>query len=179
MQAFEIGHFGRVAAFDQGFKTGADEFHQAAAENSLFAEQVCFALFLEGGFDDAELSRAVFEGVAYSARLAMESLEASACLRPADISHSGGGASSDIWCQIRADVLGRPIKRMKIRDAGVLGAALMAGTGIRVFGSLREAAKEFVSVDRVFEPDAHEMARHDVEFEKYKLLYKQLAMLRS
>lgn len=122
----------------------------------------------------AEVSRAVFEGVAYSARLAMESLEASACLRPVEINHSGGGASSDIWCQIRADVLGRPIKRMKMRDAGVLGAALMAGVGAGVFGSLREAAKEFVMVDRVFEPDTREIARHDVGFDKYKLLYRQL-----
>ena len=134
---------------------------------------------LNSSMGAAELTRAVFEGVAYSARLAMESLEASACLRPADISHSGGGASSDIWCQIRADVLGRPIKRMKIRDAGVLGAALMAGTGVGVFASLREAAKSFVVMDQMFEPDAHETARHDIGFEKYKLLYKQLVPLNS
>jgi xylulokinase len=127
----------------------------------------------------AELTKAVFEGVAYSARLAIDSLEASACLRPAEINHSGGGAASDIWCQIRADVLGRPIKRMKMRDAGVLGAALMAGTGVGVFGSLGEAAKNFVVMDQVFEPDAKEMSRHDVGFEKYKLLYRQLMPLNS
>jgi xylulokinase len=68
---------------------------------------------------------------------------------------------------------------MKMRNAGVLGAALMAGTGIGVFGSLGEAAKGFVSVDRVFEPLQHETKRHDVGLEMYKLLYRQLAMLRS
>ena len=129
---------------------------------------------LNSSMGAAEISRAVFEGVAYSARLVMESLEASASLRPTEINHSGGGASSDIWCQIRADVLGRPIRRMKMRDAGVLGAALMAGVGVGMFGSLREAAKEFVMVDRVFEPDTREIARHDVGFDKYKLLYRQL-----
>ena len=124
----------------------------------------------------AELSRGVLEGVAYSARLVIESLEASACLRPTQINHSGGGSSSDIWCQIRADILGRPLMRMKMRDAGVLGAALMAGTGIGigVFGSLGEAAKQFVMTDRMFEPDRFETARHDEGFERYKLLYSQL-----
>lgn len=125
----------------------------------------------------AELSRAVLEGVGYSARLVMESLEASACLRPTEINHSGGGASSDIWCQIRADILGRPIRRTKMRDAGVLGAALMAGTGVGVFASLNEAAKNFVMMDRMFEPDMWEAARHDDGFQKYKLLYRQLVPL--
>jgi xylulokinase len=122
----------------------------------------------------AEIARAVFEGVGYSVRLLIESLEASACVRPAAFNHSGGGAASDIWCQIRADILGRPIRRMRVRDAGVLGAALMAGTGVGVFGSLGEAAKSFVLVDRVFEPDAKEQARHERGFEKYQMLYRQL-----
>ncbi len=132
---------------------------------------------LNSSMGAAEISRAVFEGVAYSARLAMESLEASACLRPIEINHSGGGAASDIWCQIRADVLGRPIKRTKMRDAGVLGAALMAGIGVGVFASLNEAAKNFVVMDQVFEPEGLEIARHDIGFEKYKLLYNQLVPL--
>jgi xylulokinase len=125
-----------------------------------------------------EMARAVMEGVGYSARLVMGSLEASAGLRPSEINHSGGGSASDFWCQIRADILGRPIKRMMMRDAGVLGAALMAGTGIGLFASLSAAAKTFVQVDRVFEPDVRESARHDAGFEKYNLLYEQLIPLK-
>ena len=64
-----------------------------------------------------ELARSVLEGVGYSARLVLDSLEASACCEPEIIHHSGGGAASDIWCQIRADILGRPIFRTKVRDA--------------------------------------------------------------
>jgi xylulokinase len=130
---------------------------------------------LSSSMGPAEVARAVFEGVGYSARLVIESLEASACVRPIAFNHSGGGAASDLWCQIRADILGRPIKRMKIRDAGVLGAASMAGTGIGVFASLREAASSFVLVDKVFEPDLKERKRHDLGFEKYQMLYRQLA----
>jgi xylulokinase len=138
--------------------------------------RACFA-GMNSAMGAAELCRAVLEGVGYSARLVMESLEASACVRPLGINHSGGGAESDIWCQIRADILGRPMRRMKMRDAGVLGAALMAGTGVGVFRSLGEAARNFVIIDRVFEPDVREAARHDAGFERYKLLYEQLLPL--
>jgi xylulokinase len=129
---------------------------------------------LSSSMGAAELCRAVLEGVGYSARLVMECLEASACMRPSDINHSGGGAGSDIWCQIRADILGRPIKRMQTRDAGVLGAALMAGTGVGLFPSLNSAAKSFVKVEKVFEPNPREQARHDQGFAQYQLLYQQL-----
>ena len=129
---------------------------------------------LSSGMGAPEIARATLEGVAYSARLVIESLEASACVKPEEFNHSGGGAASSIWCQIRADILGRPIKRMKSLDAGVLGAALMAGTGIGAFGSLHEAVKNFIVVDRVFVPDKTEQERHVRGFEKYKLLYRQL-----
>ena len=121
-----------------------------------------------------ELARAVLEGVGYSARLVLEALEASACCKPSVINHSGGGASPDIWCQIRADILGRPIQRTKVRDAGVLGAAMMAGVGSGWFLSLRNAAREFVQMDRVFEPDAAEQKRHANGFALYRSLYRDL-----
>ncbi len=129
---------------------------------------------LSSAMGAAELARATLEGVAYSAKLAVESLEASACVTPDAFNHSGGGAASDIWCQIRADVLGRPIRRMKMLDAGVLGAALMAGTGVGAFPSLHQAATDFVVIDRVFTPNSAQHDRHLQGFEKYKLLYRQL-----
>ncbi len=72
MQAFEVGHFRLITGFHEGFKAHADQFDQAAAENSLLAEEVGFALFLEVGFDDARttatdggaVGQADFEGFA-------------------------------------------------------------------------------------------------------------------
>jgi xylulokinase len=124
-----------------------------------------------------ELARAVLEGVAYSARLAFDALEASAARKPDVIHHSGGGSESGLWCQIRADVLGRPLCRTAMRDAGVLGAALMAGVGTQVFPSLHQAARDFVLYDQTFEPDAREADRHATRFTGYKALYEQLKPL--
>ncbi len=129
---------------------------------------------LSSGMGQAEMARAVLEGVGYSARLVMDALEASACVRPLVINHSGGGSASDTWCRIRADILGRAIRRARTRDAGVLGAAMMAGVGAGLFPSLSEAAKSFVVMDREFEPNPREQARHERGYARYQMLYRQL-----
>ena len=59
VQAFKIRHFGRVAGFHQGFKTGFDEFHGAAAKHGLFAKEVGFRFFAEGGFNNAGATAAI------------------------------------------------------------------------------------------------------------------------
>ena len=53
VDAFKVGHFGRVTGFGEGFEAGLDEGGEAAAEDGLFAEEVGFAFVLEGGLDDA------------------------------------------------------------------------------------------------------------------------------
>ncbi|EKD61954.1 MAG: hypothetical protein ACD_54C00008G0001 [uncultured bacterium] len=58
VQALEIGHFRLVACFNQRLEPHADQLNQAAAENSLFAEQVGFAFLTEVGLDDARTAAA-------------------------------------------------------------------------------------------------------------------------
>ncbi len=122
----------------------------------------------------AELARAVFEGVAYSVRLLLESLEHSAGFTPETLTIAGGGARSDIWCQIRADIVGRPLKRVANLDSGVLGAALLAGVGAGLYGNIADAAASLVTIDRRFEPDEDRRQRHAFSFAKYRELYAQL-----
>jgi xylulokinase len=121
-----------------------------------------------------ELALSVLEGVAYSARLVFDSLAQSADAQAEVIHHAGGGAASDLWCQIRADVLGKPVRRTAMLDAGVLGAALMAGVGCGLFASLREATRDFVPFDRTFTPRADTANRHAERFAGYRLAYEQL-----
>ncbi len=122
----------------------------------------------------AELAAAVLEGVAFSARLAMEALERSAGIIPGQIQTGGGGAASDRWCQIRADVFGRPFLRVEGRDPGALGAAVMAGVGSGVLPDLAQAATAMIRTDRVFEPDAEAKALADRRFAIWRQLYAQV-----
>jgi xylulokinase len=122
------------------------------------------------GFGD--LARAVLEGVAYSARHLLEELETAAGVEASALRASGGGAQSDLWCQVKADVLQRPIERVAVRHSGCLGAALLAATGAGLAPSVRDAARAAVRVERTFEPRS--TAPYDELYGAYRDLYRAL-----
>ncbi len=59
MKAFEVGHLGRVASFNQCFKARLDQFDRAAAQHSLLTEQVSLGLLTEIGLDHTGLATTV------------------------------------------------------------------------------------------------------------------------
>ena len=127
----------------------------------------------------AELAAAVMEGVAFSARLAMEALQRSGGLIPAQIQTGGGGAASDRWCQMRADAFGRTFLRVEGHDPGALGAAVMAGVGAGILPDLAGAATAMIRTDRVFEPDSQASALADDRFALWQQLYAQLRAINA
>jgi len=120
----------------------------------------------------ARLARSVMEGVAYSARWLLEALEQSSDCRVEDIHCGGGGFQSDVWNQIRADVLGRRLMRVSTSDAAALGAAAIAAAGVRVHGSIAGAIAAIVQFDREYRPDPAKAAQHDFGFALYKETYE-------
>jgi xylulokinase len=86
----------------------------------------------------------------------------------------GGGARSDVWCQIRADALGFALRRTAVPDAAALGAAILAGLGSGTMGSLAEAVRQLVTFDRTFEPDPAKRGYYDDKFGHYRALYDTL-----
>lgn len=129
---------------------------------------------LDAGTGPEHLTLAVLEGVAHSARWAFEALQHSAGITPDNIFIGGGGARSDLWCQIRADVLGVRLTRTTIPAAAALGAAIIAGVGSGAFGSLPRAVRELVRFDRQFEPDPSRRMFYDERFEHFRALYQDL-----
>lgn len=121
-----------------------------------------------------ELAACVMEGVAFSARLALEALELSGEQTINHLRHGGGGASSDIWCQIRANALGRSLERVVVPEAGATGAMAMASVACGAAKDIGQATQTLISTDRVFEPNAHAARIADDRFEAYKELYHAL-----
>ena len=122
----------------------------------------------------AEMARSVMEGVAFSARLAFEALQQSSGVAVEVANLGGGGARSDVWCQIRADALGFALRRTTVPDAAALGAAILAGLGSGTMGSLAEAVRQLVTFDRTFTPDAAKRGYYDDKFGHYRALYDTL-----
>jgi xylulokinase len=89
---------------------------------------------------------------------------------------TGGGARSDPWLQIKADVFGVPFVRSAFTEGGVLGAAMLAGVTTGVFASHAEAAAVCVARGQVFEPDPR---RHRVYQEKAEAFRGLFPLLRG
>jgi xylulokinase len=126
----------------------------------------------------ADLVRAVLEGVAYNARWLHEAVERFVGRRLDPLRIFGGGAVSDLWCQIHADVLDRTIER--VSDplyANLRGAALFAGVAL---GEIEQRQiGELVPVERVFTPRSENRAVYDRVYAEFPRLYKaQRAMFR-
>lgn len=129
-------------------------------------------LGVDGGAGPAEFARSVMEGVACSARWVQERLEVSADMTPDTINCGGGGFKSDIWNQIRANVLDKRLKRASVGDPGVLGAAGIAAVAAGLMPDLSTAFASLVQFDRVYEPDPSRRRRYDRLFDLYKQAYE-------
>ncbi len=87
----------------------------------------------------------------------------------------GGGARSDLWLQIKADITGRPIVRMEEEETSTLGAALLAAVCCGDYPDVASAAAAMVRLGRRFEPDPGNAAAYQRGYELYSLLYDALA----
>lgn len=124
-----------------------------------------------------DLAYAVLEGVAFLNRVVLERAEAALGEPAREIRFGGGAAANPVWAQVKADVLGRPIVVGAGREPGILGAAIVAWTGLGRHTSLAEAQERLVAVDRRFEPDARRRAGYDALYGLYRRAETALAPL--
>jgi xylulokinase len=139
---------------------------------------------LRGGFHglslattDADLVRAVLEGVALNARWLLGATERFAGRRLTPIRAIGGGAQSDVWCQILADVLDRTIEQVdQPIYAGLRGAALLAGLALGDVS--REEVRALVPVAATFAPAREHRKVYDAAAKRFPKLAKAQRQLR-
>ncbi len=132
---------------------------------------------VRGGFHNLSLDhsrehllRAVFEGVAFNLKWALKYQE-DLIGKVEGINFVGGGASSDVWCQIFADVLNRRINKVQNpREAGVRGAAMIAAVGLGHIEKF-EDVKELVEIEKSFTPNSENREIYDGLFEEFKEIY--------
>jgi xylulokinase len=90
---------------------------------------------------------------------------------------AGGGARSDRWLQLSADILGLPLERVPISDPAMVGAAMLAGVGSGAYAGFEQAATVVVKVEQRFEPQAHRVAFYRTQLERYRELVSLLREL--
>jgi xylulokinase len=129
---------------------------------------------LASATEDRHLALAVLEGVAFSARLVLESCEVAADRRADDIRLAGGGARSSLWNQLKASVHGRPMNCLATLDSGVLGAALIGIVGTGIGSDLAALADSRATIASVVDPEPAEQARLDDLYAVYRETYTAL-----
>jgi xylulokinase len=121
----------------------------------------------------AHLARAVLEGVAFNLRTILLALEEIAGPIPA-IEAIGGGARSDAWLQVMADVWGVPVRRRSLVDeANALGAAVVGGMAVGLLDRW-EVARELSTIERTFEPRTASHDRYTEIYPAFRDAYERL-----
>jgi xylulokinase len=127
---------------------------------------------LSAGTTASDLVRAVLEGVAYNSRWLNGAVERFARRRLDPLRIFGGGAQSDLWCQIYADIHNRTIQRVaNPACVNLRGAALIAAVGL---GLLSENdVPRLVPIERTFTPNPDNRAIYDRLYAEFARLYKR------
>jgi xylulokinase len=123
----------------------------------------------------ADIWRAALEGVAFGFRHHVE-VFAERGLAVTRVFAADGGAASDLWLQIAADVLGRPVTRIDRHPGSSLGAAFVAGMGVGALKDWSEIAR-YVAPGRSFAPDPARCADYDRKYRLWREVYERLKTL--
>ncbi len=118
-----------------------------------------------------EFVRAVMEGVTFACFDGYQVL-AELGARPERIILAGGGARSELWQQMVADVFGLPVQPFHAADQSAKGSVLLAGAGIGAF-DLVTTARRWASYGDPVEPSLQRHARYQEIFPEFQAVYQR------
>lgn len=123
----------------------------------------------------ADIWRAALEGIVFGMRHHVDTfLERG--LAVTNVRAADGGAASDLWLQIAADVLERPVQRIDRHPGSSLGAAFVAGMGTGLLTDW-SAIEDYVDMGRVFTPRAAESAAYARTYANWRETYERMKTL--
>jgi len=163
----------KAAAIEPGSE-GLLFFPYLMGERSLgtpFARGVFFGLTPRTG--TGAMVRAIMEGVTFELRRTLEIVEdAGNTVR--EVYTIGGGARSDLWSQIKADIYKKPVYTFEASEGGILGSAILAGVGVGIYADARAGTERCLRVDKAFQPDPSGAARYDYLYGLFKKIHDRL-----
>lgn len=113
--------------------------------------------------EKGHFARAILESVAFTLKDDLDSIGA----KCDEIRITGGGASSPLWAQIKADVTGLRLSTLKEKESACLGSAMMAGVGIGIYPSIEAAVEKIVQTKKTYSPSG---ADYSAAYRRYKKL---------
>lgn len=120
-----------------------------------------------------EMTQAVLEGVAFGLRDSLE-VARSLGINIERTKICGGGAKSNLWKRIIANVLNLTVETVENEEGPSFGGAILAAVGCGEYDSVEEAAESIVKVKDRIEPNAEIAAKYESKYRIFKRLYPSL-----
>jgi xylulokinase len=121
----------------------------------------------------ADMIRAVLEGVAFSQKDCLDIIEVMG-VPVHSVRLSGGGAKSEFWRQMFADVFSKPVITLEAQEGSAYGAALLAMVGTGAYGTVVEACQAAVHETGRLESRSYESQLYARGHQVFKALYPTL-----
>lgn len=134
-----------------------------------YARGMLFGLTLK--HTKVHIMRAIMEGVVFSLKDCLSILQdlGKDCDQ---VIASGGGARSEPWLQIQADILNKPIYISQMKEQAAVGAAIMAGCGTGIFTDVNEASETVIKWEETpYLPDPDNVKKYEEYYNVFKELY--------
>jgi xylulokinase len=119
------------------------------------------------------LVRAILEASAFGLKDIVDRMEF-AGLKVDEIRIGGGGAKSQLWRQIKADVTGKRVSIVSDGNDTCFGSAILASVAIGLYHSIDQAAEDKVEVLSIQEPSSDGFQEYSRAYEKYREIYDRL-----
>ncbi|MFC2065376.1 FGGY-family carbohydrate kinase, partial [Chloroflexota bacterium] len=159
----------RVPAGSNGVIFAPWIYGERAPIDDRYVRSALFNLSLENTRED--IIRSVMEGVAFNSRWLLQPVEKFLGRKLNQLNYIGGGARSDIWCKILADVLNLSIRQVKDPiQANARGAAYIAAVGM---GYLEYSdIPDLIEYKQTYSPDPASRDVYDKMFDVFVKFYK-------
>lgn len=124
-----------------------------------------------------DIYKAFIEGLCFEMMFNAELLE-SVGTSITSMTCVGGGSRSDTLLQVKADIMGIPVKRLILKESGTMALAMLCATACNDFSGLDEAAQAMVKIDKHFYPNPSYHQLYLERFNTYKSIYPNILNLK-
>ena len=142
--------------------------------NDPNARGVFFGLRLE--HRKPHMDRAVIEGVTFALRDSFELIK-NLGVPITTVRLTGGGAKSEIWAQMIADIMNVNTVTIEVEEGPALGASILAMVGCGEYQTVEEACEQIVSLNKTYTPNPQLVKQYDKKYNFFRKIYPSLKSL--
>lgn len=120
-----------------------------------------------------DFTRAVLEGVIFALKQSVDIFK-SLGTELHQVTATGGGAKSDIWCQMIADVFEIDVMKINAEEGPAYGAAILAYQAMHPEITIDEIGKSWIHIKKQFKPNKQNAPYYRLKYKQFSQLYPQL-----